>query len=109
MKTLVFAGYSDDTFYCEGPGIDVDCDNCASGEPIEMKVSGTGGEMLVTGHYCGGAATGWLISVGPVHDDPDENPIPDWPMRITRSDRPYSPALIVDAPDDVSVALIEKR
>lgn len=52
MKRLFFEGYSDDTFFCEGDGISVDKDNCASGKPIEMIVEGTGGQMLVVGQYC---------------------------------------------------------
>ena len=34
MKLLRFEGYSDDTFACTGPGIDVDLDTCASGAPL---------------------------------------------------------------------------
>lgn len=104
-KTLTFAGYSDDTFYCEGQGINVDKDTCGNGKPVRMVVTSAEGMMLVTGQYCPGTATGWQISIAPAHDDPDENPIPAWPMRIERSERPYSPALIIDAADDVEVRL----
>lgn len=107
MKTLRFEGYSDDTFSCTGKGIDVDRDNAADMSPVSMRVAGSGGELLVTGQYCPSPATGWQVSVAPSHDDPDENPIPEWPMRVVRGERPYSAALEIDAPDDVTVELVE--
>lgn len=106
-KTIKFEGSSDDTFGGYGPGIDCDHDNCANGDPISIRVSGSGGEMLVTGQYCPGAASGWQVSVAPSHNDPDENPIPEWPMRIERASAPYSARLVVEAPDDVELELVQ--
>lgn len=107
MKTLHFIGYSDDTFACEGKGIDVDHDNCASGDPIAMLVAGTGGSLIVIGQYCPGRAEGWLIGVSP-HDpeQTDDRHIPEWPIRVERSDRSYSAMLVIEAPDDVTVTLL---
>lgn len=107
MKILRFQGYSDDTFACRAPGIDVDYDNCASGEPIYMRVEASDGAMIVAGQYAAGPSGGWHIAVAPI--DPgaeDEQHIPDWTMTIMRSDREYSPMLMVMAPDDVSVRLV---
>jgi len=103
MKQLHFEGYSDDTFACSGKGIDVNHDNCASCEPIDMVVTSAEGSMLVRGQYSVGG--GWLIGIAPP-DETDEIHIPEWPMRFTRSDREYSPRLVIDAPDDVSVKVL---
>lgn len=106
-KRLTFQGYSDDTFACEGPGIDVDHDNCASGKPIYMLVkrpNSTEG-LIVSGQYAPGPAAGWIIGVAPADWGVDEHHIPDWPMRFARTDREYSPMLLVDAPDDIVVRL----
>jgi hypothetical protein len=109
MKILTFQGYSDDTFACEGPGIDVDKDTCASGEPVTMCVSSVEGAMLVIGQYAAGHSGGWQIAVAPFDprsaDDATVN-IPDWPISIVRSARHYSPMLVVTAPDDVAVAIL---
>ena len=111
MKTLTFEGYSDDTFACTGPKIDCDLDNCASGAPIFMEVAGNGGveRMVVRGQYAEGPCAGWSIAVAPADFGREERAIPVWPMRFERSDRPYSPRLLVDAPDDVQVRLLEHR
>lgn len=38
----------------------------------------------------------WHVAVGQV----DESiPLPDWPLRIVQSERPYSVAALIDAPD----------
>lgn len=111
MKTLIFQGHSDDTFACTGPGIDVDRDNCASGAPIWMRVqAGKADALLVCGHYATGPAAGWLIGISPA-DWPDhhERHIPAWPMRFEQSRREYSPQLVIEAPDDVVVTLVDVK
>jgi hypothetical protein len=110
MKVLAFVGYSDDTFSCQGPGIDVDRDTCASGAPVYMLVKGKGGALVVSGQYCPGPTHGWQIAVAPWdpdHRDDDTVHMPLWDIRITRSQRPYSPALTIVAPDDVTVELLD--
>jgi|ERR1019366_1312344 hypothetical protein len=109
-KTLTFAGYSDDTFSCRGKGIDVDHDNCANGNPIMMRVKSGRLSLIAVGFYALGPCAGWLVGVSP--DDGaqgDETPIPPWPIRIVPGERPYAPTMIVDAPDDVEVFLIDER
>lgn len=107
MKQLTFQGYSDDTFACAGPGIDVDYDDCARQSQIVMRVQGEGGSILVIGQYVPQTmAAGWGITVAPAADDPDEEPMPDWPMRFVRGERGYSPVLVIDAPGDVRVTLL---
>jgi hypothetical protein len=107
VKTLHFQGYSDDTFACTGPGIDVDCDTCGIGEPVYMRVWGEGGSLIVCGLYALGPACGWLIGVAPAGGD--DSPIPDWSIKMDRSERPYSPLLIVEAPHDVAVELLDYK
>lgn len=106
VKVLSFEGYSDDTFMCIGPDIGVDYDNCANGEPIFMRVDGSGGSLVVRGQYAEGPCGGWSIAVAPADHGHDEFHIPEWPMRIERSDREYSPRLVIEAPDDVTVRLL---
>lgn len=107
-KTLHFEGHSDDTFSCEGAGCDVDRDNCASGEPIFMRLDGSGGSLVVRGQYAEGPCGGWSIAVAPADHGSDEFHIPTWPMHFERSDREYSPRLVIEAPDNVQVTLWEK-
>jgi hypothetical protein len=105
MKKLTFQGYSDDTFACKGPGIDVDYDTCASMKPVHMRVKAADGDLVVSGQYSapphhGG---GWTLSVAPYDED-----VPAWPMRLEPAARPYSPRLVIDAPDDVVVTLMDR-
>lgn len=104
MKTLRFEGYGDDTFGEWTTG--TDHDNCANGEPIVFLVaSAKGGACSVYGHYCPDGASGWMIGVAR-HDDDDDTAMPAWPMRIEHGRMPYSPALLIEAPDDVTVTLL---
>lgn len=112
MKLLKFQGYSDDTFACTGPHIDVDEDNCASGDPIVMHVSGVDGDLLVIGQYAAGHSGGWQIAVAPYDPDgrdDDTVHVPQWPISVGRSERHYSPMLTISAPDDVCVELMDNE
>lgn len=108
MKRLIFQGYSDDTFSCEGPGIDVDRDTCGSGKPVAMVVKSGNRGLIVVGQYAPNNCHGWLIGVSPNNDfSLKEAHIPEWPIRIERSEREYSPMLVIEAPDDVQVELLQ--
>ena len=103
MKRLRFEGYSDDTF-------GIDHDNCANGKPIVFDVSSeeTGESFAVVGMYGAGAQAGWAIGVerADINGDGGGGAIPSWTMRFTGSkDTPYSPALHIEAPDDVTIKL----
>lgn len=105
MKRLQFEGSSDDTF---GEAAGEDYDNCASMEPIIFKVwspSANDG-LYVFGQYCPGPLTGWMVGVGRLNEDDDAH-IPAWPMRIEQTSGrfkvPYTPSLIIEAPDDVEI------
>lgn len=102
---LTCEGSSDDTFGVYGAGPDDDHDNCASGEPITFRVSVGEDSLLVVGQYAPGQCGGWLIGVAPdgTDADGDDNEIPDWPMWFTRSDRAYSPKLVIETPLGVEV------
>lgn len=104
-RILKCEGSSDDTFGVYGAGPDDDYDNCASGKPITFRVQSGDASMLVVGQYAPGKCAGWLIGVAPddPEDDGSEVPIPDWSMRFERSDAAYSPRLVIEAPDDVTV------
>lgn len=109
VKTLRFEGYSDDTFGEYAITRD-DHDNCASGDPIVFIVRSPGNGnvgLYVVGHY-GQRSGGWTIGVEPIDDPKMHEPLtlPPWPIRIGQSkDTPYSPAIYIDAPDDVTVTL----
>lgn len=107
MKRLIFEGSSDDTFGCYAKGIDADYDNCASGKPISLLVKSGADALVVVGQYCPGHADGWLIGVA--RHDPectDETQVPAWPIYFERADREYTPRLVIEAPDDVTVEVI---
>jgi len=110
MKTLIFGGYSDDTFGEITPCGD-DYDNCASGKPIEwlVKSESEGAALLVVGQHAPGAAGGWLVGVAPWGGSHDDAPIPAWPIRIRPGDRPYSPALEVDVPEDATIVCLQRE
>jgi hypothetical protein len=135
MKTLKFEGSSDDTFMCNGPGIDVDYDTCASGKPVYIRVEAGGSRerepvtlhgadgapveafrlkgdkregFIVRGQYApNNVSGGWSIGVQPEDTEDDCQHIPTWPMRFERGDREYSPVLVVETPDDVRVKVIQ--
>jgi hypothetical protein len=109
MKRLIFQGHSDDTFACDGPGIDVDYDTCGSGKAVWMRVASGNEALLVFGRYGCGPAAGWLIGVAPI-EGPGMEPqhVPPWPMSITPWRCEYSPTLIIEAPDDVAVDLVPR-
>jgi hypothetical protein len=111
MKTLIFGGYSDDTFGEITPRGD-DFDNCASGRPIEWLVESKafGQRLLVVGQYAPGGASGWLIGIAPANED-DDMPIPAWPYRLRPphgNERPHSPVLEVDVPDDATLRCLQR-
>lgn len=107
-KSLRFEGYSDDTFgeyaeTCE------DYDNCNNGDPIIFKVwsASANDGLYVVGHYCYPAPLiGWMIGVGRLNED-DDCHIPAWPMRFEHAECPYTPALVIEAPDDVTVEHVD--
>jgi hypothetical protein len=101
---VICEGSSDDTFGVYGGGINADYDNCASGEPIAFRITGGGESLVVVGQYAPGPCGGWLVGVAP--DGEDDTPIPEWPMRFTRSERPYSPALVIEVPADAEVTYL---
>jgi hypothetical protein len=109
MKLLRFEGYSDDTFACTGPGIDVDLDTCASGAPVYMRVEAGNESMIVCGQYAPGPVAGWIIGVGPDDGETDDKPIPGWGTTFTHQSIAYSPVLLIEAPDDVKVSLIDHK
>lgn len=98
MKTLKFYGCSDNTFGEYGV-TNQDCDNCASGKPIQCVVDcGESGRVMVVGQYSDvSMGSGcWLTGLTKVSEY-DE--FPDWNFRYEESDCEYSPALLMDLPE----------
>ncbi len=105
MKRAEFYGHSDDTFACYG---NVERDNCANRRPVEMTVL-VGGQprLRVIGQYAPehdphNAAT-WAITVQPAID---EGAFEGLEMSIGAADSDYSPKLVVEGPDDMTVELV---
>ena len=114
MKTLRFQGYSDDTFDCSGPGIDVDHDDCAQGSLRAMRVSSGDMGLIVTGQYAPCILNrnmhlhSWVIGIcNQIELFSDTKPLPNWPIRIMSCERTYTPLLEIDVPDDVVVELMD--
>jgi hypothetical protein len=108
MPRLRFEGYSDDTFGEYGH-TNEDVDNCASGKPIEFLVTAGDESLVVVGQYAPGNAGGWLVGVAPYDPEGVDAPVPPWPMRFERGDAPYSPALVIEAPEGVKVKPLKRR
>ncbi len=111
MKTLHFEGSSDDTFGMTQTSYADDFDNCGSGKPIEWMLQDhiTGDAMIVVGQHAPGQAGGWLIGVAPYDSEQEEKAIPEWPMRIERGGRPYSPRLVIEVPDNVVPVCLQRE
>ncbi len=113
MPILHFEGSSDDTFGEVNVTKD-DFDDCAAGSPIDWLITAPGvdGGLIVTGQH-GRAITGksavfWQIGVAAYDPNFDDQPIPDWPISFTRSDRGYSPRLVVVVPDGFSLTCLRR-
>ena len=107
MKELLFEGYSDDTFG-ECKSTHVDHDNCASGEPIALKVFSEKEDrgLIVVGQYCpdNSPSGTWLVGIQLLEED---MPFPDWSMKFT-CDNTYTVSLRIEAPDDVTVEVCKE-
>ena len=107
MKTLKFYGASDDLFEMDGE-LQEEIGCFRHGAAYHLKASD--GEMIVYGLYAPKETKGasWVVGVSLV----DEGiPLPPWPMRYETGPangypdpQPYSPMLIIETPDDVSVS-----
>lgn len=117
MPILKFQGHSDDTFGEYGHFND-DHDNCANGSPIVFKVEVPEANLepdaqreglFVWGLYGPVKAPKstpgcWVIGLQQLDEDV---PLPSWPMRWEISERGYSPVLILDAPEGVTLTRAE--
>lgn len=110
MKRLRFHGYSDDTFGEYGI-TNIDNDDCGTGSHRAFRVAAGGESVIVVGVYAPKDTPGcWVVGIQIDDADGDGGgPLPSWPMRFVASGRPYSPALEIDAPDDVTVTLVSDR
>lgn len=112
MKTLIFQGYSDDTFTETTTGESFD--NCSNGVPIQFKVMMRDGSgIIVTGCYGTSTLRGdrvlgvncWMIGVQSIHES---KPV-DWKITIEPSFDRYRNRLTVEAPDESILSLINKE
>ena len=108
MPTLLFEGYSDDTFG-EYRHTNDDYDNCASGKPIEFLVQdpATGNGVVVSGQHCPDSCTGWMIGVGPYQPINENDCLPDWPMRNHFNGNCYG--LLIEVPEGVVVRCLTRE
>ncbi len=106
MKRYIFQGSSDDTFG-EYEQTSDDYDNCATGEPIQFRLSTPDGAgVIVTGMYCNEAnrGDGWLIGAETLDED---KPI-DWAITLHPSYEGYRGMMRVDAPDDATLTCLNR-
>ena len=94
MKTLIFKGYSDDTFGEYGE-TNTDIDNCGSGAPIQCIILAGDTQLAVTGQYDRIGTGTWDVGISLVDE---ELSLPDWDMRI--SFEGYTTVIEIDIPDD---------
>lgn len=94
MKTLIFYGYSDDTFGEYGVTYS-DVDNCGSGNPIQCEIFADGNSLLVIGQYNRNNNGCWDIGICQSEGDKS---IPNWNIRISSDE--YSAVLEIDVPDN---------
>lgn len=108
MKTLKFYGASDDLFECDGD-ITEEQDDCAAGRVMAYRLHSAhavnGGAMIVTAQYSAKPVDFGCWAIGVTLDNEDV-PLPPWPMRWETAERAYSPMLVIEAPDDVDVAIV---
>ena len=109
MPELKFEGHSDDTFGEYGWTSD-DYDCCASGAMIVFRVTAGEEGLHVCGQYSGKQWPRempgcWVVGVQPLDEDV---PLPKWPMRFESGDSGYSPRLVIDAPEGVSVECLNR-
>lgn len=97
MKTGRFYGGSDDLF--EAAGAFREEMGCYDTPGVFRLDSPAEGRLFVVGHYApaGTDAATWCIGVQQVDEG---DPIPPWPIRMTRGEVPYSIVLEIDLPDD---------
>ena len=94
MKTLIFKGYSDDTFGEYGV-TNEDVDNCGSMRPIQCVITAEGTQLVVTGQYGRSGLGTWDVGISL----PDEElPMLEWAIRVRFED--YTTVVEVDVPDD---------
>ena len=110
MKAFRFEGYSDDTFG-EYESTNDDYDNCASGKPIVWQIKAGNEALLVVGQY--GMTGNWMIGIANADaddgDDEECKPIPDWGYQIRQGERPYTPALFINAPDNAVLTCVTRE
>lgn len=104
MPELHFEGHSDDTFG-EYNHISDDFDCCANGAMIVWRVTAGDEGLHVCGQYDGNGWPSdspgcWIIGVQQMDEGAA---IPRWPMRFENSDAGYSPRLVIEAPEGVSI------
>jgi hypothetical protein len=107
--TLRFEGASDDTFG-EFAHFKDSYDNCASGTPIDWLVTAPGvvGGLVVSGQYARtGTEACWMVGVAAYDPNHDDLSIPDWPIKVVRSERGYSPALVIEAPSNATIKCMQ--
>lgn len=111
MKTLKFYGASDDLFEVKGSGKGEPYEiGCYDGTAAVSIIAPDGSGLVVGGFYNmpkwphKGAC--WAIAVSLLDEDKG---LPAWPMRFETNENGYSPMLIIDAPDGVSVQKLGEK
>lgn len=111
MKTLKFYGVSDDIFACEciGGGASLNREAGCFTEGAAYLLKAGDGQMAVFAQYALPPLMFGSWSIG-ISLAAEGIPLPSWPMRIETAEangyptpRVYSPVIIIECPDDISV------
>jgi len=98
--TIIFSGYSDDTFGWEASdGRGDDHDDCAAFSVRTYHLNREGHRMAVTGVY--GKGCNWSVGIAPIEEG---DPMPPWPMKWEFDG--YSTILTLTVPDGATPILV---
>jgi hypothetical protein len=98
---IYFSGYSDDNIEINGTELSDEIGAYDRARFIKLQRP-NGDGLIVFGHYApDGTPDGtWVFGVTLLGED---KPLPDWPITFDTCENGYSPVMVVDAPEDVTV------
>lgn len=104
MRELIFSGYSDDTFGLNNDTT-FDVDNCASGEPILIRVYSPSLDngYIVSGQYYPKGLRGWHIGLSAIKNTSSRTP-PYWDIKFVFNPKDEQMNLHITVEDDTVIS-----
>lgn len=100
MRKIIIYGSSDDCVEVEGDFYE---EYNVWNAPCWIRAQvPSGAGLMVYVHYAPEGTPGplWVVGMSQLGED---QPLPDWPMHYRTAENGYSPALCIEAPDDVEL------